>query len=164
MWMYLKTIENLENISPSYVFYDALGQVKNIDANTRSFIFYADDTDISFKCIYANDKIVSGFHENDSVILNGYYYGDVDEAQIVVSKLEKSPLKLTGSMLQDSLILAEESYNIIHVMGSNGYISGNDWRHLQELDFKYRDLIKNILTEKDWEIYERRSEKNERYL
>ena len=154
MFQYIKTIENLENISPMHLFRDVLGVISDINVDTCSFIFYAEDTEISFKCRYTDDKIISGLHENDSVILGGLYFNDyVDEAHIIVSKLEKAPFKLTGSMLQDSLMLAEESYNIIHVMGGNGYISDEDWGKLQELYLNYRDLIKNIRTEKDLGVY-----------
>lgn len=147
MFHYLKTIESIDNISPSWVAFNIIGKIKHIDLYNNEFIFYAEDTDIQFNCIPMKGwNIINEPNTNDGFILNGHYFNNDDlENTLMVGSIKKAPLGLTGSMEKDMLILMDESNSIASVQFQNGYIKVEEYEELQKAWLNYRDKYHEIL-------------------
>ena len=155
MFTYLKTIENLDYLSPRDNLPNLIGTIKNLKnlrykyADYRrgviSFILYSDDTDINLKCELNKGLTESynnfPYHNGDTVNIHGVYLG---EEKVCVYGIRPAPLGLTGNMLRDVLTLSQEINSLISVQGQNGYISENAWSKLQESLFEFRDIVKEI--------------------
>lgn len=149
MWMYLKTIESLDNISPCVELTMLIGTIKNLK-NTAfggegefQFTLYSDDTEISLECELNKGNLEAHnthYKNGDTVIVSGRYH----DGTLLVYGLSYAPLGLTGNMSKDVLIFHNEMHDLLSIQGQNGYISSDAWLELQELSFKFKRHYEDI--------------------
>lgn len=136
MYCYLKTIEDLNNIRPTWSAFDLIGKIKNLDVSNYNFTLYAEDTDICLDCILSKSvELNTMLNTGDCIVVDGYYIDD----KLIVINVNKAPFDLTGSMEEDILILVDESHSIASVQWENGYIALEKYCELQKAWLNYRD-------------------------
>ena len=140
MYIYLQTLEGWDK-TPR-IFIDLIGKIKQLNVHRLSFKLYAEDTVIEFDCILSKDcRLNTDIHSGDTVIINGCFTGE----KLIVTKVNKVPFNLSGSLQKDVLILTDTLNSMCSAQAQNEHISYDQYGTLQEILFEFKDAYHEIL-------------------
>ena len=140
MYIYLQTLEGWDK-TPR-IFIDLIGKIRQLNVHRLSFKLYAEDTDIEFDCILSKDcRLNTDVHSGDTVIINGRFTGE----KLIVTKVNKVPFNLSGSLQKDVLILTDTLNSMCSAQVQNKHISYDQYGTLQEILFEFKDAYHEIL-------------------
>lgn len=140
MYIYLQTLEGWDK-TPR-IFIDLIGKIRQLNVHRLSFKLYAEDTDIEFDCILSKDcRLNTDIHFEDTVIINGRFTGE----KLIVTKVNKVPFNLSGSLQKDVLILTDTLKSMCSAQAQNKHISYDQYGTLQEILFEFKDAYHEIL-------------------